>query len=257
MAKIPGLNPVKWYDKEWPVEGFASVPPIIVAAVGGLSFYFDSTKPKVISFALFGAVAWLALATVLKVRRAEAKDQERKRLTSPDGLLGCVMALYQVLRSHKGTAEGDDPAKLRLTIHRVVPAKTTSSGLEILELEQVLPYVGAEGGEAGRRFSKRSGIIGFVLRDKHPYAAERQNDGHEAFVDELIKSWSYTQAEAKALTADRQAWMAVPVFDRDKNEEVGGIVFLDSCDKNYFDDNTILLITHACAGITDYIDKRY
>ncbi len=257
MAKIPGLNPAKWHDKEWVVEGFASVPPIIVALITGLNFYYDPTKPKVLALVLFGAAVWLTLATFFKVRRAEAKDQERKRLTSPDGLLGCVMVLYQVLRSHKGTAEGADPAKLRLTIHRVVPTKTNVSGAETLELEQVLPYVGAEGGEAGRRFSKRSGIIGFVLRDKRPYAAERQNEGHEEFVDELVKNWSYTQAEARALTSDRQAWMAVPVFDRDKNEEVGGIVFLDSCDKNYFDDATILLITHACAGITDYIDKRY
>lgn len=121
-------------------------------------------------------------------------------------------------------------------------------------------YVGGEGGSAGRRFSLKSGIVGRVVREalagnKDGLAVQRQNDDYDAFISDLRNVWGYTDKEARALTHDRQAWMAIPMFDA--HTEVIGVVYLDSNLKDVFTKEAQTLIIYACYGITQYIEERY
>jgi hypothetical protein len=125
-------------------------------------------------------------------------------------------------------------------------------------LEQLLPYIGGDGKPPGRRFSIRSGIIGKAVREKTPYASFRENDNHEAFIKELVANWSYTEHDARQVTSDRQAWMAIPIFGSPTSASgVVAVVYLDSDQRNFFSKQVQKLALHAASGIATYIDERY
>lgn len=251
MGSIPGIKEPKFYEKKAVVECFAIIPPIIAAIAGAIVNLADPQKRWVGGFMVAGIV-WLIVASILKVLLANAQDKDQKSKQDYDGFLGALHVLYGQVSKHfnvQGTAYG----QLRITIHRVVDSSTMDESAE--ELEQLLPYIGGAGKPAGRKFSVRSGIIGKAVREKTAFAFSRQSNDHEEFIKELVREWSYTEDDARKLTSDRQAWMAVPIFRTDSS--VIAVVYLDSNQRNFFSSEVKKIVIDACSGITSYIDERY
>ena len=72
--------------------------------------------------------------------------------------------------------------------------------------------MGGAGNAAGRRFSIRSGIIGKAARQE--VRCRRQARARRSTRDssrELVRDWAYTEHDARKLSPDRHAWMAVPI----------------------------------------------
>jgi hypothetical protein len=251
MGNIPGPQKERFYEKKYVVELVAVLPPLVTAAVGALVNLADPAK-RTLGWWRSCATAWLALASGVKVLHAAAQDRQRKRVEDYDGLRGALCVLYEVVRRAAGVENAGD-GSLRITIHRVMlPAeKGTTDG----NLEQLLPYVGGAGGRARRTFSIRCGVIGLAVRKKAPATAKRKRSEHSDFVKELVADWGYTEEEAGSVTADRQAWMAVPIFSG--HGTVGAVVSLDSSIPGFFTKAVQRIVGNACGGIAAYIQEVY
>ena len=107
----------------------------------------------------------------------------------------------------------------------------------------------------GRRWLLVMGAIGLAARNRSPITAKRKSTGHPDFVKELVHDWGYTEDEACSLTADRQAWMAVPIFSA--CGAVVGVVSLDSNVPGFFTRAVQRTVGNACGGIAAYIAEAY
>jgi hypothetical protein len=245
MGTIPGPQKERFYEKKYVVELIAVLPPLVTAAVGALVNLGDPGK-RTLGWWLVGATGWLALASGVKVLHAAAQDRQRKRSEDYGGLRGALWVLYESVRQTAAlTTFGD--GTFRVTIHRVVARSE--------RLEQLLPYIGGMGGSPGRTFSIRSGVIGQAVRAKAPFFSTRKKQPHADFVKELIHDWFYTEEDARAVTPDRQAWMAVPVLM--PNGDVSAVVCLDSNVPGFFSDRVQEIVLNCCGGITAYIVEVY
>jgi putative methionine-R-sulfoxide reductase with GAF domain len=251
MGHIPGRKKERFYEKKHVVELIAILPPLITAAVGALVNLADPAK-HTLGWWLAGATVWLVLASVVKVLHASAQDRERKRIEEYDGLRGALWVLYEAVRRAAGVEKAGD-GTLRVCIHRVILPKDKRAVDK--ELEQLLPFVGGTGGPARRTFSIRSGVIGLAVRKKAPATAKRKRSEHADFVKELVHDWGYTEEEARSITADRQAWMAIPIFSEDG--AVCAVVSLDSNVPGFFTKAVQRTVGNACGGIAAYIAEAY
>jgi hypothetical protein len=245
MAKIPGPQKERFYEKKYVVELVSVLPPLVTAAVGALVNLADAEK-RTLGWWLMGATAWLALASGIKVLHAAAQDHDRTRVKEYDGLRGSLWVLYETVRQTAAISDFAD-GTLRVTIHRVIP--------ESERLEQLLPYIGGKGGPSGRTFSIRSGVVGQAVRAKAPFSSARKNQEHPDFVKELVHDWFYTEEDARTITPDRQAWMAVPVLM--PNGEVSAVICLDSNVRGFFSAAVKEVVMSCSGGITAYIVEVY
>jgi putative methionine-R-sulfoxide reductase with GAF domain len=245
MGNIPGPQKERFYEKKYVVELIAILPPLVTAAVGALVNLGDPAK-RTLGWWLAGATAWLALASLTKVLHAAVQDRERKRARQYGGLRGSLWVLYEATRQVAALTAVRD-GTLRVTIHRVIP--------DLERLEQLLPYIGGTGGPPGRTFSIRSGVVGQAVRAKTPISSARKNQAHADFVKELVHDWFYTDEDARAVTPDRQAWMAVPVLM--PSGDVSAVVCLDSNVPDFFSDLVQEVVLSCCAGITAYVVEVY
>lgn len=117
MAKIPGPQKERFYEKKYVVELVAVLPPLVTADVGALVSLGDPTK-RTLGWWLAGATAWLALASAVKVLHAAVQDRDRKRIKEYDGLRGSLWVLYEAVRGATDLGTLTHGA-LRITIHRV------------------------------------------------------------------------------------------------------------------------------------------
>ncbi|WP_420128343.1 hypothetical protein [Longimicrobium sp.] len=251
MGNIPGPQKERFYEKKYVVELIAILPPLVTAAVGALVNLGDPAK-RTLGWWLVGATAWLALASGVKVLHAATQDRDRKRIKEYDGLRGSLWVLYEAVRGATDLGILTEGA-LRITIHRV--ADPNRKGVEPGQLEQLLPYIGGLGGPPRRVFSIRTGVIGLAVREKDAVAVNRKSDGHAGFVRELIKEWGYVEDEARAVSPDRQAWMAIPMLNA-RNVPVA-VVSLDSSIPDFFSPEIQKVILGCCRGVGAYIQEAY
>ncbi len=251
MGHIPGRKKERFYEKKHVVELIAVLPPLVTAAVGALVNLADPAK-RTLGWWLAGATAWLVLASLVKVLHAAAQDRERKRIEEYDGLRGALWVLYETVRRSAGLESVAD-GTLRVTIHRVVPSKKKGAAAE--QLEQLLPYIGGPGGPPDRTFSIRSGVIGKAAREKVVVATVRESPEYPEHLQELVGNWGYTEEDARALSPDRQAWMAVPILTADA--ATIAVVYLDSSVRDFFTPELMRLIVNGCQGVTDYVAEVY
>lgn len=251
MGKIPGPQKERFYEKKYVVELIAILPPLVTAAVGALVNLADPQK-RTLGWWLVGATAWLALASAIKVLHAAVQDRERKKGREYDGLWGALCVLYEAVCDSVGSGAVGDGA-LRITIYRV--ADPDRDAAEPGQLEQLLPYVGGPGGPPRRVFSVRTGVIGLAVREKDAVTVNRKSDGHADFVRELIKEWGYLEDEARAVSPDRQAWMAVPMLSA-TNVPLA-VVSLDSSISGFFSPEIQKVVLGCCRGVSAYIQEAY
>ncbi|HSK71361.1 MAG TPA: hypothetical protein VK892_06675, partial [Pyrinomonadaceae bacterium] len=166
MAGIPGVKPTPFYQKKWFSELVGSVPPIIVVLIAAVVNLQDESR-QVFGFAGVVAAIWLFLAGIVKILQASKQDSEEALKYNFEGIKASLITLHELVSEMRGFTEAErNNGQLRVTMHRV-----DSAGKPNEEMEQLIPYIGGEGGAAGRKFSIRSGIIGKVLREKKPYRA--------------------------------------------------------------------------------------
>ncbi len=250
-SSIPGAKRERFFEKKAFVEGTSVVPPIIAGTVAAIVNLQDPGK-KTLGWLLLAAAIWLTVASVLKVLHAHSQDEQEQRRQDYEGLWGALHVMYATITTYL-PEDGSGNGKLRATVHRVDRASRKGKPAE--ELEQILPYIGGSGSPPGRRFSVRSGIIGKAVREKAAFTASRQNDDHETFLAELIRDWSYTEEDARKLSPDRRSWMAVPIFG--KKQIVVAVVYLDSAERDFFDNRIKSAVLGACGGIASYISEVY
>lgn len=249
---IPSRKGDRWFEKKAVIEALATVPPILAAAIGALTSLSDRQKRAFGWWLLAGAV-WLVGASVAKVLHARAQDRERKRADDYEGLRAALHVLFAAVCKAGGVTDQDHGnGRFRLTLHRVVPARKNGTPEE---LEQLLPYMGGQGSAPGRRFSIRSGIIGKVARRKSALVAVRGNADHEGFVNELMDHWGYPEDDARKLSPDRHAWMAVPILD--SKATIAAVVYLDSREPDFFTPEVSDAVLTCCEGITVYTQETY
>ncbi|HEU0301999.1 MAG TPA: hypothetical protein VFR37_21265 [Longimicrobium sp.] len=247
MGNIPGSRKERFYEKKYVVELFAMLPPLVTAAVGALINLADPAK-RTLGWWLAGATAWLVVASTVKVLHAAVQDRERKRVQEYDGLRGSLWVLYEAVRSAAGASTVGEGA-LRITIHRVV------DGSRGERLEQLLPYVGGTGGPPRRVFDVRSGVIGLAVRKKDVVTVSRKSNGPADLVRELVHDWGYTEDEARAISADRQTWMAVPMLSA--TQVPLAVVSLDSSISDFFSPEIQKVVLGCCRGVGAYILEAY
>lgn len=248
MVQIPGRKRKRLWEHKAVVEALAIVPAIAAAAVTAISNLREPGK-RSLGWVLIAAGVWLVASSVVKVLHAQAQDAAQKKSERYEGLLGALHVLHGAVRSRAGLESLHD-GKLRTTIHRVVSG---DGGAE--EVEQLLPYIGGTGSQAGRTFSVRSGIVGKAVRERSVFAASRVSPHYEAFLLELVRDWSYTMEDARKLSPDRRSWMAVPIPV--EGGPVVAVLYLDSSEPDFFGGEVQRVIVDACAGITTYIDEVY
>ncbi len=252
MGGIPGTKKRRWYGSDAFTEAVTNIPPILTAFIAAASLRADDKRPAWIARVAFLGAAWLSLGVVLRIVRARQKDRDRAALESPQDLLGCVHVLYGQLCQRCGIGEDNHP-RLRITVHRVVPP---ANGEATQSLEQVIPYVGDKGGKAGRYFTIKSGLIGLAVRENAPFVMKWDGTDPAEFIRELKTKYNYTNDEADRLVTYRRSWFAVPISGKRENEVIG-VMFLDSGDPEFFNDEVRSLIIHAGFGIANYIRERY
>lgn len=246
---IKGKKTPKLLEKKQIVEAVANIPPI---ATTGVSAWLTYRSYRWTGIGLAIAALWLVVSWVMKFFNARAQDQEKRNEVSYDGFEGAIYALYATLSAHLKIPPGDD-GKLRITMKRVVFPSNDEHEPEYLE--QMLPYIGGKGGDAGRRFSIRSGLSGRVALGGQPLVAKRKGNGPDGFIKEMTNNWHYTEREAKALTQDRQSWMAIPIIG--SNKKVIAVVYLDSNERELFSPLVQKIAINACNGVALYIKERY
>lgn len=126
------------------------------------------------------------------------------------------------------------------------------------ELEHLVDYVGgtpASNGQPGRKFNRRSGIIGRAVMSGKPLVAERVNEDPEAFIKEMAETWAIPREEATQLKQDRRSWMAVPI--KNKSDQVIAVVFADSNDTKFFDAAMQESMIACAEDLRVFVDIRY
>jgi hypothetical protein len=249
---IPGVDGVKWYRKKWFVEFVAAFPPVLAAIAAAWKFFQDSSTLHLGWISVAG-LAWLLVASGLKVIMASNQDKKDEPKEKHDGLRAALHVVHSTVAHACGFKPQEAEKKLRTTFHVVLNPYDAPK-----ELQQVVDYVGGDGKGVGRKFSIRSGIIGKAARNRDAYAASRSGDNKEQYERELQDEWGYTAADiATNIAKERFSWMAVPVTDKSGTHTLG-VVYLDSTERDTFSgDSAKTVVVMACAGIARYVEERY
>jgi putative methionine-R-sulfoxide reductase with GAF domain len=195
----------------------------------------DTLEKKVIAVCAFMVFAFTILKQFVTWNKTSREE-------SPHELQGCLQTLHSILLSGSN-------AELRITIHVPVPGDL---------LEQIMNYVGesAEKHTEGRRFPVTCGIAGQAFRCKNAVFADRTNQNHAAFIDELKKNWGFTEVAARACNPDAMSWCAIPL-ESGKDNTIEGVIYFDCNQRAFFTPSRQDIAIMAAAGIARFIKKRY
>jgi hypothetical protein len=211
---------------------------VLTALVGfaTASNYWNQEKRAwagVVAAATAGAAAFGLTKHVLGLKQAALKDSTHE-------LEGCLYTLHAVLAPPEG-------CRLRLAVH--VPIGDT--------LEQVTEYIGdsPKAGRIGRQYPANAGIIGKAYRERDVFVGRRISDDYEAYVQELVRSWNYTEERARKLSPGVREWMAVPFFEGPAR--VQAVLYLDATQSGFFTNQRQELVLAGVSGIAMFIGRRY
>lgn len=129
-------------------------------------------------------------------------------------------------------------------------------------LVQCCHYVGGSGSAAsrpGREIPASQGIAGYAVRTGHAGPFKVQAAGvRERRIAALVEDFGYTRPEAERLRRDRRSWAAVNIFAANDPDDVAGVLFADSSDKRFFDDDAILeLMVWTAKAIAAHVKSKY
>lgn len=253
IKHIPGVEYEWWIRllrQKWLFELFASVPPLIIACIGAARLFQDAGQQTFAYWAV-GAALWLFFGSVLKIAHAREMDKDANAKKDHDGLRAAMCVVHASASHACGLVPGDASA-IRVTFHSVAPPLDNPQ-----HIEQIVPYVGGDGGGVGRRFSVRSGITGRCIRTKQPYTMHRPDNDIESYRRELAADWGYTNADVVKLSTDKMSCMAIPVLDLSGRHALG-VIYFDSDKSNLFESIDVQnAMFGACGGVAKYVSERY
>jgi len=120
----------------------------------------------------------------------------------------------------------------------------------------VLPYVGGRGGDAGRKTRPNCGLIGNVVADGAGYTYKRLARTTQSFRKALVSDFGYSPEEAAALRDDRWSYLGLPIFDPGDDQTVIAVIYMDSSEPDFFDDDVPDRLERITEGINDYLKRR-
>jgi hypothetical protein len=145
--------------------------------------------------------------------------------------------------------ENNNEADIRCTIWTPLNSKLPIEKIRLLQLVNYWPaYEKQEKVSHHYRLNKRRGrirkaarleeggvkpigIIGLNIlksqRDHNGYIIRVTLDKSVSFIDQMIDTWNFTNAEAKRLTQDRLSYMSIALMNSGKTD-ILGIIFFDS-----------------------------
>ena len=226
----------------WLFRQTASYDILIAVFASAIGFsstenYYSQGK---IGLAVFTGLGTVGVVCFTLFKQAISLTATRAQ-TSTHELEGCLYTLRAILAPEVGV-------RLRLAIH--VPVGDN--------FEQVTDYVGdtPKPGRIGRQFPINAGIIGKAYREKAGFVGRRVNDDYEAYVQELISDWNYTEERARRLNPGAMEWMALPIYDTDR-QRVEAVLFLEVSQRGFFTPGRQELILAGLGGIAVFVGKRY
>lgn len=262
---IPGVRKPGLFLRKSPVEALATLAALLGSSVTTWRLAMD---PKLLSLAFTAGFStfFVALGGAIRIRQALAEDGDEARQHDHEGLRGAVHVLHSVLGNTMAIDEGSGET-LRIAVHRVVPAKRplgarrggNQSPASPVEIEQLVPYVGGPGGQAGRIFSTRAGVTGRSVRHGKLARMHLRSDQEGEFIAQMIDS-GFTPSDAATLTRGRLSYLAIPIFGGDKTKGADGVIaviFLDTNRANAFTDDVAAVAVTAATGFFNYFNERY
>ena len=254
--RLPTPEKPRWYATELATTLFASLPTLLTA-IGGIA---QGLREQTRGFIQLGVVVLIALVvgTTFKALQSRRKDQREAAAKSPGDLAAALHTLHSSIVAMRGLPYEDAVIeKLRVTIFRVEEDDD--------EVVQIVPFVGGGSGGEGTRASARSGIVGRAVLRGRP-AAMIRDGSFDDYVQMLVEEYAMHARAARALAADRFAFLAVPLRRRGTSPVVG-VVYMDSSDATFFSDPAsprgdiydpfVWTVVTACAGLSLYTELRY
>lgn len=244
MVEIPGAKTTlrEFFSRPYVYDGLIA----FFALSGGVAkVWSDFQDEKYVPATLWGIAS--VGVFVFSVLKFSVQYQNDAPARSPHSLESALMVLHEKVK-----AAGAEPGvRLRTTLFRPV-----NEG----ELEQVTEYIGEKpepgARKATRRFDCRCGVIGRALKEKQPKVATRENTDYERYIEELVAEWNYNDSDARRLTKDVYAWMAIPL--QDDNGRVYAVVYCDANRQRYFHKEAIKEhARHTCLGIAAFCNEWY
>ena len=201
-------------------------------------------------------LAWAIISACHGFYVAIQDDSEIDDRADPSHLRAPLLLLDRAIRKKRNLGSaGDDLKRFRATLYKPV------KGMHI----QCVPYVGwrrsgVENGGMGRSWPNNCGLVGKAirrdgerepLRSRMPESVQNEDQYYEALRD----TWGYTTKDARAHAPMRLASLAVPITDG--NEQGGlkviGVVYCDSSDRDFFDEETVELCVLTAEAIADHV----
>lgn len=162
--------------------------------------------------------------------------------------------LVELLRHRDRTADGRPGGPLiRMTLHRVARI-----GEEEV-FQQVSPYRGLlierQRGGTGRIFPVGPGMVGLALRTGRPIVFRRQTDE----LGEMEGATAFGKLLAQPIEPHVDSMIACPFFAADPagtgEARVNFVLFADTSDRSFFEDDRLRLLYAACKGFVHNIEE--
>ncbi len=243
MAELPA-HKKRFLERKWLAEAVSSFPPL----AGALYAAFAASKNDALNPAvpwLLLSAGWLALGLIWKIALARHEEEKQSARTP---LYAALCVLQVTVARGLGIDEQESDA-LRVTFHRVVKPSSNPS-----KIEQLTPYVGGLGGEAGREFPIQAGVAGRAATTGKPKILQfSASSSIDERVDELTE-WGYTRKSAQAVVGkNRLSFMGVPIHGT--SGHVIGVVYLDSVKENLFAEQNVDIVMNTCNGLALYLEQ--
>lgn len=231
-----------WRRRIWnEVFAYDAGAAVVTATLGLISI----TRFPPGSLAFNASVLLTLLGLALNLGKVIVQARSKANKEDPSDLEGCLHTLHEVLLA--GWESDIDPC-LRLTIHLVDKAGTG--------VDQLMDYVGdnRSAPTKGRHFRATCGVTGDAIKTKNLVVAQRRNSDYSQYLQEMIGSYNYLEAEARSLNAATMAWAAMPLEEEGR---VVAVVYADSTDRSFFTEERQDLIQFGSAGVARFMRRRY
>jgi hypothetical protein len=259
---LPLPKPPPWRETAVANAVFAALPVMLTSLGGIVTGLLHGERAAVVSSSATLAAAVFGYAIALA--RARAKDRHEAEGKSPADLEGCLYILHASVLAILGfTYEEANIKKLRVTIHRVLDDGASRA----FKVRQLVPYVPAGSSSVpdqgkGREMPSRCGIVGRAITRRKPQGLIRSGT-FDDYVKVMCDEYGFLPDEARQLTPDRHAFLAIPLM---RGGRVVGVVYLDSPEHDFFSEPdrrgeisplVVGAVTTACGGLAPYTSLRY
>jgi hypothetical protein len=165
-----------------------------------------------------------------------------------------VSTLADVLRDISDRRAGGDLAErtFRITLHRLA----LFNGED--HFQQITSYAGriAKAGGLGRIFPVTGGIVSLACRTESLVVAQKKDDAQFAEVWRLTQ---FNTIDARAIEPYVDALVACPFFapqaENRNGDYVSMVLFADSAQADFFNDEVLRIISAACTGFVSNLER--